>query len=390
MMTTVMIVFMSCSEEEGHGPLSQSTTPPGIVQNVSIENLPGKSRLTYDLPNDIDLSYVVARYTTENGTMREVKASYFNNTMLLEGFKGLVPIEVTIKAVNKGELESEPVIVIVNPLEAPIFEVFESLEVGPDFGGIYVKASNPVEEDIAIYVMLKDSLGDWEPLPTSIYTKSNEIDRKIRNLDTISQTFAFAVRDRWFNVTDTLFTEIKPYYEQEMPKSQFVGYDLPSDGPTVYPISNLWNNGSDEYYDSYFTERNENDPYHLVTFGIGQIAKLSRIHIYNFGEPIGTPPQRYYFYLGAMKKFRIYGSNELIDDINQWTLMGEYEVVKPSGLPYLQENAADTEAGELGVECLIDVDKPAVRYLRIMCIENWAGLEYMSVNELEVYGNPNF
>ena len=71
--------------------------------------------------------------------------------MLLEGFKGLVPIEVTIKAVNKGELESEPVIVIVNPLEAPIFEVFESLEVGPDFGGIYVKASNPVEEDIAIY-----------------------------------------------------------------------------------------------------------------------------------------------------------------------------------------------------------------------------------------------
>ena len=385
-----MLVLVACSEDGGHGPLEQSTTPPGEVTNVTVVNLPGKARLTYNLPSDNDLLYVVARFTTENGTESEVKSSLYNNNMLLEGFKGEVPIEVTLTAVNRSEIESQPVIVTVNPLKAPIFDIFDSLVVAPDFGGINVQASNPSEEDIAILVMLKNRVGDWEPLSTSIYTKSDIINRSIRNIDAVAQDFAFTVRDRWLNVTDTLFTEITPLFEQLMPKSGYVGIRLPNDAPNDgWAVSNLWDDESIEYYDSYFTNRVVNLPSHLVTFDIGQVTKLSRVHIWNFSEPLGD--QRFYYYLGAMKKFRIWGANELNDgDLSGWTLMGDYEFIKPSGLPEGEETVADTEAGEAGEDWLIGFDKPAVRYLRIECLENWRGQKYMSVNELEVWGNPDF
>ncbi|WP_370479241.1 DUF5000 domain-containing lipoprotein [Tamlana flava] len=389
----VMLAFMACSEEPGHGPLESNTVPPGIVENISIENLPGKVNLSYTLPSDEDLLYVVARYTTENGTQRETKSSYFKNTMVLEGFKGGEPIQVTITAGNKSETESQPVVVTVNPLPAPIFAIFESLEIGPDFGGVNVKASNPTEDDIAILVMLRNNVGDWEPLPTSIYTKSNEINRSLRNLEAVEQDFAITVRDRWGNVTDTLFKPIEPLFEQLMPKSGYVGVRLSNDaGNDGYAVSNLWDDESIEWFDSYFTQRGADpDPTigHLVTFDIGQETKVSRIHIWNFSEPLGG--QRFYYYLGAMRKFTIWGANELNNgDLSGWIRMVDYEVLKPSGLPEGEETAADTEAGENGEDVLISIDKPKVRYLRIECTENWRGLEYMSVNEIAIYGDPNF
>ena len=92
-----------------------------------------------------------------------------------------------------------------------------------------------------------------------------------------------------------------------------------------------------------------------------------------------------------MKIFKIWGANELNDgDLSGWTLLGEYEVVKPSGLPYGQEDNNDLIAAKDGVDYEIPIDKPAVRYLRIQCMENWAGGDYMAVSEAQVFGNPNF
>ncbi len=390
-LTLILLVFLfSCSEEIGPEPLEKNTNSPGQVENVTIENLPGKARLTYSLPNDKDLLYIKAKYTLENGTDMEVKTSYYNNSLLLEGFKGLSESEVSIYAVNRSEVESSPVIVKVNPLKAVIYDVYDSMITYPDFGGLRIKADNPKEEDLAILVMQENVQGDWEPLPTSIYTSQTEIDQALRGFDTISQKFAIALRDRWLNVTDTLFTEVKPLYEKLMPKSDFLGVNLDNDTQVIgtYPVSNLWDGEFIKWWGSYFTSRTVDVGPHLVTFDIGAKTKLSRLKIWHFPEPIDGLK---YFYLGVMKKFRIWGSNELNTDgnLDKWTLLGDYEVVKPSGLPYGQESNEDYLAAKDGNDYEISIDMPAVRYLRIQCLENWAGGEFMAISEVNVYGNPN-
>ena len=391
-MLSLIVTFVACSEEEGPKPLESNTIAPAVVENVTVENLPGKAKLTYTLPSDKDLLYIVARYTLENGTPMEVKASYYRNWMLLEGFAGESEREVKIYAVNRSETESEPITVKVLPSRAPIFDVFETLTAEPDFGGLRVKALNSTSEDLAILVMQKNTQGDWEPIPTSIYTAATEISRSLRGFNVEPQDFALVVRDRWLNVTDTLFTTITPYFEQLMPKSQNVAVHLSNDTQVIgtYPVSNLWDGETLEWWGSYFTDRTVDVGNHLVTWDIGQITKLSRLHIWQFSEPIGG--QRLYYYLGAMKKFRIWGSNQISDPNLEsgWTLLGEYEIKKPSGLPYGQENNDDLVAAQNGADYEIPLDAPAVRYLRIECLDNWIGGKFMAVSEVNVYGNPNF
>ncbi|RXG11950.1 putative protein DUF5126 [Leeuwenhoekiella aestuarii] len=382
-------VSISCSEDTDNAPLENNGIAPGKVTNLSVQNLPGKARLTYTVPKDEDLLYIVARYTLENGTAMEVKSSYYSNSMLLEGFAGLEETTVNVYAVNRSETESEPVSITVSPDLAPVYGVAESLSVQPDFGGIRIRADNPNADDIAILVMQKNQNGDYEPLANSIYTSISEVDQAIRGFDTTSQDFAIAVRDRWLNVTDTLFTSVKPLFEQLMPKSDFRAIRLANDAENGYPVENLWDSGYLSYLDAFFTERDLDLPSHLVTFDIGSVTKLSRLRIWNFSEPIGG--QRLYYYLGAMRYFRVWGANELNDgDLSGWTLIGEYEVVKPSGLPYGQENNDDLIAARDGADYEISIDAPPVRYLRLESLENWAGGEYFSVSEVQVYGNPNF
>lgn len=384
----LLLVFTSCStDEEVLAPLENNPNPPGMVKNVQVENLPGQVRLTYTLPEDQDLLYVAARYQLENGKEMEVKASYYSNNMVLPGFAGTSEREVKIYAVNRSEVESAPVNVTVSPLRAPIFEVFESLEVQPDFGGLRVSADNSNREDLAILIMEKNENNEWEPLPNSIYTSSREISQSIRGYDTMSRQFAITVRDRWLNTSDTLFKEITPLYETLMPKSDYSVYSLPNDAPSPYPVYNLWDGQFQIWWGSYHTDRTVDIGPHLVTFDIGQKTKLSRVKIWHFPEPIGG--QLLFYYLGAMKEFRIWGSNTPDSDLSSWTLLGTYKFDKPSGLPYGQETNEDYLNAIDGNDYEIPLDKPAVRYIRIESLENWVGGQFMAISEVHVYGNPN-
>lgn len=391
-MLSFVLSFVGCSEDKGPQPLENNSNAPASVSNVTIVNLPGKAKLTYTLPSDDDLLYVVARYTLENGTPMEVKASYYSNSLLLQGFSGQKPTEVKIYAVNRSEKESNPVTVTVTPGKAPIYDIYDSLVAQPDFGGIRITADNPTKEEIGILVMQKNLQNDWVPLSTSIYTSVDEIKQSLRGFEAVDQNFAIVVRDKWLNYSDTLEITLKPLFEQLMPKSAYVGVKLANDTKVIgtYPVSNLFDGQFLEWWGSYFTDRTVDVGNHLVTWDIGAKTKLSRLRIWNFSEPIGG--QRLYYYLGAMKKFRIWGSNQVSDPNLEtgWTLLGEYEIKKPSGLPYSQENNDDLIAARDGADYEIPLDKPAVRYLRIECLENWIGGKFMAVSEVHVYGNPNF
>ena len=386
LMATMFIV--SCTEEDVNEPLESNSEKPGQVSDVRVENLAGKARLSYTLPNDQDLLYIKADYVLENGREMNVKSSYYNSSVLLEGFSGNSEVEIAITTVNRSEVESDPVYVTVNPDLAPIYDIYESLEVAPAFGGIFVSADNPEREDIAILIMEEDEYGDWVTLGNSIYTSTNEIASTLRGMDTINKKFALAVRDRWLNYTDTLFADVKPLFEEAIPKSGYRGVTLPNDAPhhPSTSLEGLWNGNIWDWPQIYLTAGTYTASNHIFTFDMGAQAQLSRIVIWDYPEYFNN---RSYYYLACPKRFRIYGSDvlETSGDLSEWTLLGEYEEVKPSGLPYGQQTNEDFETANAGFSWDIPIDMPRVRYIRIENLENWAGGKQIAIAELQAYGN---
>ena len=91
-----------------------------------------------------------------------------------------------------------------------------------------------------------------------------------------------------------------------------------------------------------------------------------------------------------MKKFEIWGSNDPSSDgtYASWDLLGEYELVKPSGLPLTQQSQEDLEFAQDGFDWPIPITAPKYRYIRIKNLENFAGSGRLAIAELRVYGDP--
>lgn len=394
--TLLLVLTAACSEEVEQMPLESNSTAPQPVSDINVENLPGKVKLTFTLPSDQDLLYVKANYTLPTGRAMEVKTSLYSNSMILQGFTGNEDVDVDIVAVNRSEVESQKVTVTVNPLLSPIFDIYESLVVGSAFGGVYVNASNPEREDIAILVLTENEEGDYVADPNSVYTSTDDIRRTIRGYDTIPREFAFTVRDRWLNYTDTLVTTITPLFEQAIPKSSYGDLRLPNDAPghNSTPKSGMWDNDFINWPRCYLTQGNFIEDTHITSFDIGTLTKLSRIVIWDYPEYFnsGNGRGRAYYYNVCMKEFEIYGSAELetTGDLDKWTLLGRFEEVKPSGLPYGQSNGEDFDTANAGFSWDIDAGAEPVRYIRIRMIDNWAGTYSMGIAELQVYGNTEF
>ncbi len=378
----------ACEEEETRLPYNQSMGTPGQVFEPIVENLPGKARITYSLPNDDDLLYIKAVYERSNGNQAEVKSSYFNNSLMVEGFADTLEHEVQLYAVNRGGEESEPVTVTIKPMEAPVWDVYKSLEALATFGGIQINALNPNREDVAILIMEKNEMGVWEADPNSIYTSTDTIDYALRGMDTVEHEFALTVRDRWLNYTDTLFTNINPLYETGLPKSNYRGMSLPGDSPhhPSTSMAGMWDGEIMNWPAIYMTQATHSGP-HVITFDAGVEAKMSRIVIWDYPEYFNG---RTYYYLGNLKEFEVWGSNDPPSDgsWDNWHLLGTYNATKPSGLPFGQQSDEDYRIAVEGHNWVFDIAAPKVRYLRIRSTRNWGGSTYMAIGEIQIYGDP--
>lgn len=385
---SLICALFSCKEEELKEPIESNSAVPQKVSNIRVENLNGKARITYKLPNDKNLLYVKAVFTLANGTDFEAKSSFYKDTVVVEGFADTKEHEVKLYSVSRSEIMSEPIIVKVNPLEAPFHKVFNSLRIVNAFGGYNLTASNPSRDNISIMVMRRNAFKDFEVDNfKSVFTRADAILSKIRRLDTAKQELAIFVKDKWGNSSDTLVTTISPIFEAKLNPSLFRALPLPGDAPQVTNGAALvyaWDGRLGWPYTSFTNQVNGGDQPHMITFDTGISAKLSRVWICPFPE--GTR----FYYLTSLKRFEIYGSsnpnlNGQLD--GSWILLGSYEVTKPSGLPYGNDNAEDQATAAAGFSWDVDLAAPKVRYLRIRCLENWGGGTAQSINEIEVYGN---
>lgn len=388
-----MALFAYCGKKIENEPLCDDPTAPALVTNVRVENRDGLAKIMYTVPEDDNLLYVQAEYVGTNGEPVETKASYYVDSIIVNGFADTAEHEVSLYSVSKCGAKSEPVLVTVKPKEAPIFKVFRSLQIENSFGGFRITAANPTGDNIGIIVLSQNEFKEYEvDNYKSVYITAGEKDilAKVRGMDTVTQRLGFYIQDRWGNSSDTLYQDITPIYETELDKSKFKTYKLPGDAPQVTNGARLeyaWDDRTGWPYTSFTDQTSGGSSPHIITFDMGVTAKLSLIWIRPYPE---LDPQQFY-YLTTLKRFEIYGSTSpsTTGDLdNSWTLLDSFEVIKPSGTAYGKDTDLDRETATAGFNFEIPLNASKVRYLRIRCLENWAGGTAQSINEITVYGDP--
>jgi len=355
---------------------------PGPVSNAQVENLNGAAKITYNLPQDDDLLYIRAEYTTKQGIVRNTKVSRYLDSVVLQGFADTDVYEARLYAVDKSENVSVPLLVKVHPKTPPFELVKQKLVASAAFGGLDVGYQNVTESDVAIVILANDKLGNFAPLKT-LNTKLKTGTFGARNLAAVETRFGLMVRDRWGNLSDTTYVTLKPFFEAQLDRTKMKGLNINGTDAKNYPGNEV------EYL--FDGDVSNKTAYHTIdpvsmpqwfTFDMGQTAKLSRL--------VWFMRQGWYFHLHNPRKVEIWGSNNPSPDgsFTNWILLAEHEQIKPSGLPPGQNSNADIEAALEGETISIPVDAPAVRYIRFKTLRNWSDGVYVNFTELALWGNP--
>ena len=408
MLAMVPLLFWvgtSC-EDEPRGPLVKDSTPPEPIsqETVRVKNLPGGAQITYDIPADEDLLYVEVRYK-RNEKLVVTRSSVYKDTLLVEGLYSTEPQEVELLTVDRSENRSTPVKVTITPREPPLSQMFKSFEMETGFGGPLLRYENPEEIKTEILLHTVDEQGT-EIYKQSAFLSGKEL-RKIHIFrDTAFQekTLKFAIHamDRWGNRTETKQASVLSLKEDKLEGARMRAVRLVGDQPAAlgWVMRNLFDGRKDFGATGFSTPEGApgkivppyTEPYHLFTFDMGVLAKLSRVVWWNRMHPNKTI---FTFNQRTPQYFEIWGIDRLPEDDGAsmapgsgWVrLIENGELIKPSGLPLGQVSAEDVTAEENGHEFAIPVDKPPVRYVRFVNFRTFDGILNVDLHEFECYGS---
>lgn len=385
-------LLLGCEPEALKDPIDGDGDMPGQVSHVQIKNIAGGATISYDIPYNRNLLYVMAEYTIRDGVTKQVKASYYDNSVTVEGFPNTAPRTVKLYTVTRNEKTSEPIEVTINPLTPPVQATFNSLKMEATFGGVRLYFDNEAESNLVLTILGPDA--NNEMIPAQVYyTKSVKGTFAARGFTPEKQRFAAFVRDRWNNLSDTLYGEYIPLPEQLLDKTKFKKVQLPTDtyephtgqGDMTALWDDKWNGGGKAFH----TKPGTGLP-QWFTFDLGVSAKLSRFKFYHRkGSGQGQFDSAY---TGAdPKEFELYGSNDPASDgsWDSWTLIGTFKSVKPS---QSAEGVVTDEDFQYAVvngeefDILEGGDVP-YRYIRWKTNKVWGSLDHAYIEELTLWGD---
>lgn len=407
-MLCLTALISSCGDEEKRGPLVTDAINPGPVTGLVATPTPGGAKLTYVLPLDKDILGVQVAYKLPSGEDSFLNASLYKNSIDIVGLLEVKETTVKVITTDQGGNESEPVSISFTPLEAPVNEAANSLEITPDFGGAKFNFTNPTAAALDFFYFTEGANNEEVLLGSNSYATDEEQSFTERGFDTELREFSGYFRDRWGNVSETIKVSLKPLFEQVIPKTGHSRYTLPHDVP-VYggnvpgdtPAS-LWTPeqfyddvidivgptgfrtldgaGSDDFDPNPLPEyRNQFNPSkvtaHLYTIDLGVSAKLSRFTYH--------PLVSGYFRLGGWRIFDVWGTNETPNaegTFDGWTkLLDNVEPVTPDNANQLRD-----EIITKGVEFLFNSE--TVRYIRFAWKENYTPIKSFNATEITFYG----
>ncbi|PWV47679.1 DUF4959 domain-containing protein [Chitinophaga sp. S165] len=393
-LTTVTI--SACNKDDVYRqPNASGKDKPGPVTNVKVTNYNGAAVVKYDLPNDQDLLYVVANYDIREGVSRQIKSSYFFDTLRLEGFHDARDYTVTLKAVTRSNIASDPVTVTVHP-DTPYYALIrKSLKIGADYGGINIQASNIGKNAVAINTLTVDPVTGNFAIANENYTSLAAINYSLRGYKPEATKFGVYVSDRYGNISDTMVVTVTPGYEEALNKKDFFPYLMPSDAVIGYGgvVQNMFDGNitEDNSANAWQTTIGTSQRLMQCSFGIGKSYTLTHFMMYFRDYGANNP-----------KNFTVYGSNvENPADATtpggvpqgtqtgDWVCLGNFRVPDPpSGLPQGQTNAADRAYVNNGIDFSMPAGIPPVKYIRIVVKDTWFGLDYTIIREVTFSGVP--
>jgi hypothetical protein len=372
-----------------NGPIENDKTIPDKVAVTGIESTPGGAIISYTLPNNANLLYVLARYT-EKDIQREFKASFYTNRLEIMGLSREEDYEVELVAVSRSEISSEPVIAVIRPLTPPVMGVWETMKGVATFGGIEFSYENPSKASVAVGILTTDEEGKFYEHDT-YYSSQPAPKFSVRGFEPEEREFRVYVKDNWGNSSDTVSFTVTPVGETELDKSLFREMKLKGDSN-----SDVWGGQMRFIWDGRAFGDNEGDwglhtgnaatgvPMY-VTFDLGVEATLSRFklwcimddkHMYNDCTP------RNYEVWGRLEKVEVNDDGEFFP---HWFKMGEIENIKPSGLPAGSLTDDDRAAARAGDEYIFEYEAFTARYIRIRTTRNWIGNTNMCFSEVSFW-----
>lgn len=383
-----LLAIVGCKEEGRLDHIDSTTPAPSQVSNVKVESIAGGAILTYDIPKDDRLSYVLAVYDIQPGVTREAKSSIYTDTLKLDGFGDTELHTVKLYSVGKNEKRSEPLEVNFQPLIPPVQSVFKSMTLDEAFGGVSLRFQNETSANLVVYVMI-DTTGqdDWS-IANTFFTAAKDGKFSIRGLDPEEKKFAVYIQDRWSNKSDTLLETLTPLFEEEISKDNWKNMKLPGDqwedaGNGGYALEKLWNKNLG--FDGFAASNTSILPHHF-TIDLGGPVTLSRFKAHHFGGEHG-------YNSSALKKFEMYGSNSPDPDggWDNWELLGTFESYKPSGLPRGQTTAEDRQYADVdGEDFEFETMTPSFRYLRLRSLESYSSTGQITIAELTLFGRMDY
>ncbi|MDR3245573.1 MAG: DUF4959 domain-containing protein [Prevotellaceae bacterium] len=332
-LSLIFLVWFSCQDERM--VYSDDSSPaPGQVTINDVILRPGGAVIKYSVPNDKNLLAVKAVYE-RNGEICETKASLYSDSLTIEGFGDTESHKVEIYSIGRNGKLSAPIDEMITPLMPPVFST--TIDISATFGGVNVVFSNNISNANLALVLMADTTGTGNgeliPLQT-FYTQAASGRFSRRDLESKQQVFALYIRDRWQNISDTIYKTLTPTEEIKLPKDTWTNARLPGDsynpasGQAGWQLPSLWDGretwnvaGSSGFFATTTTEPIPQ----RFTISLGYKASFSRFKMW---------PRSSEVYNGsAPRTWEIWGSEDPPGDgsWDNWYLLGEFSQVKPSG-----------------------------------------------------------
>jgi hypothetical protein len=281
-----MIMLAASCVEDPIGQQSTDGKAPSPLKNAYAEGLPGGGLVIYELPDDDpDISYVRGEYEFA-GKQYVVRSSVYTDHFTVEGLTGTNPVTVKLYVVDHSENSSTPIEVSFTPTMAPFATIGNTVKITPFIGGIIVTWENPDRTpDIGVVLLVYDTITKT--------MKEHDVSFNITcaayfPFDTVENTFAAYVTDKWGHYSDTTMAVVKPVVEEWLDRTKMRGYPIGNDAPLDNPDVNAgYYSGAERLFDG-------------LSRGLG-VTNGSDISSKNFGVKSldGSMPIYYTFDLGV-------------------------------------------------------------------------------------------
>ena len=411
-LAAAIFALYSCGEDNVNSPIGSKDVPKQITV-TSVKDISGASIIYYNKPDDKNLKYVRAVYTTDDGVVKDATASFYTDSLLIDGFANAGTFTVEIYSVSTGEVSSAPVRTTINPQIPPHLVAAENMELYPTFAGIRIAAPNETEAKLSFGSYKKNAAGEWEEIGM-YYTVAKDISFSVRGQESTEAEFGVRVRNRWGHWSEIKTLTAIPWYEAECSKSLFREVvNLPSDERIQHTwsgsntaFSNLWDGRILRGIATCFHTRPGGTalPQH-ITMDLGKAYTLSRMLIWGRGNSTnmgGSGNDWTHVWTGGHPlQVQLYGSTyagndptQLADDIEDpsWVLIGDHFLRRADGSvdPVLGNNggtAEDIALLERGHEIEFPADAPKVRYFRFRTMMTYGGASAVMLDEFSFFGS---